>query len=232
MKKRLFVVLMFFYTAGVFAQKANQKSAYEQFNHHFLAGVREWILQNPEAAVTHFEQCLQLTDTVAAVHYYLAAAYNRLNEPDLAQQSVEQALRLDPGNKWYKELEKKISRASATQETRPAQSQKKMLTEKEVLQSLNDARRRLQGDAWYAFVKETAEKYPYYPQVQWQAAHAAYELGKWDDAEMFLLNGMDFALENKDLLKKYYTLLRDVYRRQGNTREAQRYEKLLKELSE
>ena len=232
MQKIIAIILFGGISWGMFAQKG-QRDGYEELNAHFLDGVREWILHNPRQAIRHFEQCLQLTDTVSAVYYYLAAAYYQQGDAEQASFYVQKALQVNPRNKWYKELEKKI-RASAgvsTGKTTPRKSTK-LPGEKDVLQRLREARNGLSEEAWREYITRTAEKYPFYPRVQWLAAKAAYEAGKWDDAENFLLNGMDFALNNPSLLKKFYALLREVYLKKGNTGEAKRYEKLLKELHE
>jgi len=229
--KKILPLLFLFLSATVFSQ--DKKDDYARFNEQFLAGVREWIMQNPRQAINHFEQCLQLNDTVAAVYYYLAAAYFKTGETELAQENIDKAMQLAPRNKWFRYLQIKIKNGRKEKDIsvtiRPAKG--KILSEKEVMQSLHDARQKLDTDRWYDLAKQTAEKYPFYPRVQLEAARAAFDKGNWKEAENFLLNGMDFATNNKALLKKYYRLLADVYQKTGNTAGARQYERLLKELS-
>ena len=231
--KNFFLLIIVLISFIVFSQEEN-KNEYANFNTHFLAGVRELLMQNPQGAILHFEQCLQLTDTVSAVNYYLARLYLQEEETELAQKYIMKALQLDPHNKWYKQFHRQIRNRQKIliREEKKRQNKKetKILSEKDVLHALNEKSLNAKDEAYYLMIKATAEKYPYYPRVQLFAAQTAFLLNKWDDAEKFLLIGLDFAITDTDLLKKYYDLLRHVYHKKANPTKARQYEKLLKDL--
>ncbi len=227
-----FFAFLFFAVSISFGQQPEQ--AYEKFNEAYFKGLQAWIKRHPEKAVKYFEKCISIKDSVPAVYYYLADAYQEMKQTEAARAYIETAVRLRPGNKWFKKLENEIKNAPVVQfDVKKNDSGTDIpvaRTEDELLRDLAKHRNTMDAQQYFRKISRLAQRYPFYAKLQYEAARTAFDLRKYDEAENYLINGMDFALARKDLLKKYYRLLVEIYRITGKEKEAKKYSELLKKL--
>jgi len=221
MRSSLFLAALFLVANFLRPQSGKQPdfSSYEKFNRNFFEGVRLYITGQHDQAILRFENCLQITDTVAAVSYYLAAAYAESGQTGLAVRHIDHALQLQPNNKWFHKLKIRIvSRKKSPPHSSQKGTSASLRSEQDVLSRIHTLRRHsTPEDAWPA-IRQLALSFPYFPRVQLAAAQVAVELQKFDQAEQFLKNGMDFARPFPELYRKYIMLLKEIYLKTGQTR--------------
>ncbi len=229
--KHFFSLLFALFFLIVSAQK-NDKDDYAKFNEFYFKGLQEWIKDNPEQAIKYFNRCLELNDTVAAVHYYLAAAYQKTGNPGQAVYHIERALATNPQNKWFRRLKNQLQSSPVEKKEKPpvTRSENAIKSESDVLRDIKQKKFNLSAGEYYNYLVKSAEKFPFYARVQYETARAALALNKPDEAENYLINGMDFALTDKNLLKKYYQLLIEIYQRKNEKEKVRKYQNLLKTL--
>jgi Tfp pilus assembly protein PilF len=229
---RLFLTILFSLLLSLkgFSQQDDEYDKYVKFNESFFKGLEARIKHNPEKAVKHFDACLQINDSVPAVHYYMALAFKESGQTEQAAYHIEQAVRLDPENKWYKKLKIELNNLPVVKYEVKEETETKFKSGKEIMKEVEKLKSGGNPASYYRQLKQLAEQYPFYPQLQYEAARAAFSTGKYKDAETFLLNGMDFALADKKLLRKYYAMLIQVYKALGNEKSASKYSGLLKKM--
>ncbi len=199
---------------------AQSETDYEKFNEYFFTGLNNYITGNPKEAIEAFKNCLKINDSSAVIYYYLTKSYYKARQNDKAGYYLDMALKLDPGNPHFKKLKSEIKSSVVVKYEVKKETKNKISNE-------NDALKILKQENDYQKIKTLALKYPFYPTLQWEAAQKAFQQAHYKDAETFLLNGMDFALSKKNLIKKYYRLLMEIYQKTGNEEKASKYRRLL-----
>ncbi len=217
----LFLIHILLFSFNLSAQNTTGKR--ERFNNLFIEGVKEYVLHNYERSLDLFTETLNYTDTVPAVYFYLALNHYHLNDETAARINIQKAARMRPDNEIFRQtadtlfLDNKPGNPETTnaveKKDTPANEAETFL---KTLQRLTPQQRYEQG-------KKLLEKYPFNPHLTYTVAQAAYNLKKYDEARQWLINGMDFAMADKKLLKKYYLLLASIAQATGKTEEARKW---------
>ena len=218
MKKFLFILKVFLsiYTF-VYAQTATD---YEKCNQYFFSGLNRYITGNAQEAVEAFKNCLKINDSSAVIYFYLAKSYLKAHQNDKAEYYLNIALKLNPDNSHFRKLKNDLKQSTEVKYEVKTETKTKISSEKNALKILEQENE-------LEKIKSLALKYPFYPTLQFKAAQKAFRKGHYKDAETFLLNGMDFAMTKKELLKKYYRLLLEIYEKTGDKEKADKYRRLI-----
>ncbi|NPA43571.1 MAG: hypothetical protein GXO27_06065 [Chlorobi bacterium] len=216
---------------GVAAQHEGADTL-SRFHRAYFDGIRLLVTGDPRAAADRLEASLDLVDTVAAVYYYLAVAYRDSDRPALALDMIDKALAWDEENKWYHKLKIELLRGRPSTEKKfDARTRRNgFAAEAAVVDSARHLIRTLPPEQAWERVAALAMQYPFYPGVLYEAARAAFELGKYDETIRILEGGTDFVADRPELARAYYRLLADAYRRKGNEARARMYEEKWRKL--
>jgi Tfp pilus assembly protein PilF len=215
--KKFFLLSVLFWVSVSLAQSQNP---YERFNQAYFSGLKHWIFRDIDAAERDFQNCISYNDSVSAVYYFLAMIYREKKEFSVASGFIEKALKLSPGNKWYKKLQTEIQQQL---NGKPREKHENVSVSPQTIRPAKPS-----GQWTYEQARRLAEKYPFDPEVLYRAARLAFEKEKYKEAALFLENGMDFAATRPDLLRKYYVLAVEVYKKLKRPDLEQKYRRLLK----
>lgn len=202
----------------------------EKFNRLFIEGVKEYILQNYQRSLDLFTETLNYTDTVPAVYFYLALNHAFLGDRTAAEINIRKAIRMQPENRIFKKTADTLFKTPAAVTPRKIAAKNRPSGTSEAngflsrINELSPAERYNRGRA-------LSEKYPFDARLIYETAHAAFQLKKYDEAYRLLLNGMDFASVDVNLLKKYYLLLSRIAKAQGKYDKAEQWKQKAEHLS-
>ena len=223
MMKRFFVILPVLISVSLYAQKKKT----ENFNTLFIEGVKEYILHNHRSSLEKLTQALSLKDDEPAVYFYIALDNFYLGDSIGARENLEKAMRLNPANAIYRKVNDTLyAYQLRVHYEKPVAVVNKVADKDSFLRSSGD----LPVRQVYDRGKKLMEKYPFDPRLIYRTARAAFDLKKYDESKEMLLNGLDFAQTDRELLRKYYRLLLRIAKITGAKAEAGKYEKKLKTL--
>ncbi len=116
MRKHFLIALLFFTLKGVAQehpfysyndpkiQEALNQIDPKEYQNAFFKGIRYKIVGDAEKAIEAFSDCIRMNGQEAAPMYESAMLYFNLGQLDQAIFFIESACKIDPNNKWYKEL--------------------------------------------------------------------------------------------------------------------------------
>jgi tetratricopeptide (TPR) repeat protein len=184
-------------------------------------------LKNYTQAEEYLQRALEINpDNKWYKHTLILIKIKKGEEPDKIKKLIED-FRPFAKNKYlvaslYRMLYKEEYTQKATTKNEKESPQKtvdlnEMLNKKQYTQLIEEGEKLL-------------EKTPDNPLLYYQVALAFYHLKKPEDALEYLDMGMDFVLNNKNLLKQYYHLYAQIYLEKGNTQKSRYYKLKLEKL--
>ena len=80
----------------------------KEFEYLFIEALKQKMVGNPQKSVSLLSACLEIDGNSSAAMYELANLHLMNNDLTSASLLLEKAIRINPGNKWYKLLLAKI----------------------------------------------------------------------------------------------------------------------------
>lgn len=97
---RAFSMSVILLLSGTFSVSAQEKIAGEEGI--YMEGLKEYNVGSTDKALSIFSSLARKGSRNDAVYYYLSNIYSSKNKQDSALVMMERAVRLDPGNTWYR----------------------------------------------------------------------------------------------------------------------------------
>ena len=259
MKKLLLLLSILTFTTSFSQDKSDEKKKLE-FEENFFDAMSYRIKGDFEKSNELFQNCLNIQPKNDVVLFKIAQNYYDSKKYDEAETYINQAIKINDKNKWYKKyvIDIEIDKGTDAKEVRKLIADfSKVANNPYIISNLyrklyrrdykpkvtyntkktknssnsNKFEMLLNQHKYKELIKLTEKKLEDNPddaKLYLWTATAYKNLKKWNKAIEYLDMGIDFAMDNKSLLKKYYQTYAEVYRLSGKTKKADKYLKKIK----
>ena len=211
------------------------ETPFEKFNRLYLDGVYHYITAEYERSEAELTQCLRMNDTVGSVYYYLALNRLAQGQNDAARRFLDSACQRQPGlaerfRKDFRYVSRRLHQSPVPKVTAVSPTGQKVQSGGNALPGREDFIRnaaKMPANRRWQTGRRLVERFPFDARLIFITARAGTETGHWNEAAALLENGMDFASVNRQLYRKYLTLLVRIYEHLGRKDKAGHYRKLL-----
>lgn len=258
--KKIFVYIFLLSISFASAQNKLSEKDRLSFESNFFDGMNERLKENYGKSNEYFQQCLSIDDKNDVVLFKIAQNFLDNNKPQEALIYIEKAKEYNPNNKWYQKTYIEIRIELGTDQKEIAKllnDFKPILKNPYVLSSLyrkmyyknkpkvtytTPRAKTANKDILIGLIasgdykktisegEKILENQPDNAKAYYYIALAKYKQKKQNDALEYLDMGIDFALDQKELLKKYYQLYVDIYKAQGKSKKEKKYQQKLNKL--
>ncbi len=258
--KKIFIYIFLLSINFVTAQSKLSEKERLTFESNFFDGMNERLKENYDKSNVFLEQCLSIDDKNDVVLFKIAQNYLDNHKPQEALIYINKAKESNAKNKWYQKtfIEIKIALDTGQKEiVKLINKYKKTAKNPYVINSLfrkmyyqnrpkvtyttskpktikkDDLANLISSGNYKKTIAEgekILETNPDNAKAYYYIALAKTKQNKQKQAIEYLEMGIDFALDQKGLLKKYYQLYIDIYSAKNKPKKVKKYQQKLNKL--
>ncbi len=258
MKKFILFLLLLIVYNSTFAQNEPNEKQKQEFDEKFFDAETYRIKGNYQKSNQLFLDALNIEPSNDALLFKIAQNYYDLKNFYQATEYLNQAIKINPDNKWYKYLEIQIAIAEKKDKNevrkmiekfRPVAKNKYLIASlyKDLFYHKKTTKTSIKPhatshsnfelmfknknfEALISSVDKQLENTPDNPLLYLWGAKAHRELKKYKKALEYLNLGIDFANTNPDVLKKYYKEYITIYQALNKPEKVKKYKQKLNKI--
>ncbi len=249
--KTFLIFTFFLFSSFVFAQEMDETKQLS-FDENFYDAMAYRLKEDYKKSNDLFFSCLHINPQSDVALFKISQNYMNLHKYNEAENYIKKAIAINPGNKWYKIALIRIQILKGNKEKdilkqinafknkahnkyivaalyRELYNRKKKGTAPTIKKNTDNIEEldKLFSQQQYKQLIKKAEKSlesnPNDPEIYFKTAQAYFKLNQNNEALDYLDMGMDFVLNNKKLLKNYYSLYAQIYKDMGNLKKYNYY---------